>query len=422
MSGQERTDAAEALWTLQGVAVERVEVVEEPSREEPGRRVKLVYLRDKRKWSLCECGSKSHPRLFLESEPRRFRDCSLGDYETFVIATPYRLRCGKATTVETFPWEAQGFRTTRRFFERVAALCRHTTVSEVARLVALSWDTVARIDGASTRLALGGDEPDLGSLRWIGVDEVSRTGGHVYFTVVTDLISGRVVFLGDGKREGALVEFFEKLGPRRCRRIRGVVSDLGSSYLPVIARFIPHARHVLDRFHIVQWLNEGLNDLRRRIFGGAPKDELGQSLKVKKWILLSARENLDFEHKVELERLCSLNHPLYIAYLLKEQLRAILHHPWSYLGALRRNLVAWCATARGAAPEYVKIANRLEPHLEKVVAGFNSGVRLGFVEATNGKIALIRRQARGYRNIEIFKLKIFQRCSLPSDPYGRVVL
>jgi len=47
--------------------------------------------------------------------------------------------------------------------------------------------------GGSPALALGGSSPSLDGLRWIGVDEVSRTGGHVYFTVVTDLQAGRVV-------------------------------------------------------------------------------------------------------------------------------------------------------------------------------------------------------------------------------------
>src|SRR5690606_19922214 len=132
-------------------------------------------------------------------------------------------------------------------------------------------------------LAMGGKEPSLDGLRFIGVDEVSRTGGHSYFTLVTNLESGGVVWIAEGKRAAALQQFFERLGPRGCKRISIVVSDLGGGYLTAIARYIPHARHVLDRFHIVQWLNEALNEVRRRVFGGAPRDELGRSLKVRKW-------------------------------------------------------------------------------------------------------------------------------------------
>ncbi len=72
--------------------------------------------------------------------------------------------------------------------------------------------------------------------------------------------------------------------------------------------------------------------------------------------------------------------------------------------------------------EIVKVAAPLEPHLESVVAGHRHGLRLGLVESINSKIAILRAQARGYRDPEYFKFKIFQRCSLPDNPWAQVVL
>ena len=294
---REQVDGAARLWGLQGFRVEDVELKKEVLSEGGARWMKVVRVIDQRKWHLCPCGRRDHEVLFAEDEESWYRDCSLGDFETYVVALPMRLRCGGGSRVEQFPWAADGHRMTRRFFERLAALCHQMPVSAAAKMCGVSWDTAARVDAAAIRLALGGDVPGLGRLRWLGIDEVSRTGGHVYFTVVTDLETGRVVHLGDGKREEALAGFFEKLGPRGCRKIRGVVSDLAASFLNVIERYVPKARHAIDRFHIVQWTNEALNEIRRRIFGGAPKDALGKDLKVKKWILLSAQENLEPEHQ-----------------------------------------------------------------------------------------------------------------------------
>jgi transposase len=262
----------------------------------------------------------------------------------------------------------------------------------------------------------------LGKLKWIGVDEVSRTGGNVFFTIVTDLESGRVVYLGDGKTEEALAGFFDQLGPRACKRIKGVVSDLAASYLNVIVKYVPHAKHAIDRFHIVQWVNRALSDVRRRIFGGAPKGGLGRELKVKKWVLVSARENLKPESEQLLQRLKELNQPLYRAYLLKEELRALLHETWTDLAALRHGLRAWCVAASEAAPEFGKVAARLTLHEEKVVDGFLKGMKMGVVEAINGKVALLRWRARGYRMADYFKLKIFQACSLGHNPWASVIL
>ena len=49
-------------------------------------------------------------------------------------------------------------------------------------------------------------------------------------------------------------------------------------------------------------------------------------------------------------------------------------------------------------------------------------VPLGLAESINSKIGVLRFQARGYRDPEYFGLKIFQRCSLPDNPWAVIVL
>ena len=125
------------------------------------------------------------------------------------------------------------------------------------------------------------------------------------------MLSGQVVWIGDGKGEKGMRPFLEALGPKGRRRIQGVVSDLG--YHTVITTWLPKAVHILDRFHIVQWMNEALNQLRRRIFSAAPIDEMGRTLKVKKWVLLSAMDKLTRKDMNVLEQLAEVNEPLYHA-------------------------------------------------------------------------------------------------------------
>ncbi len=417
MNQNERDDLAIYLG-LQTFEVALVEV-EASRRRGP---IKVVSLARGSGSHRCpECGREHAEGLFEEAEPIRFRDCSIGDFETYLEVEPVRVGCCGGTRVERLPFVMPGFRMTRRFFERIAALCTRLPIAVVAAMVKLSWATVAKVDGRAIELGLGDHALDLKALRWIGVDEVSWTGGRKYFTIVTDLESGRVVWIGDGKGRRGLLPFLRALGPKGRRKLRGVVSDLG--YQPIIARRLRHAVHVLDRFHIVQWVNEALTRLRRRLFSGAPRDELGRTFKVKKWLLLSARENLEHRDKLLLHELMELNQPLYQGYLLKEQLRGILKHPWRYFNVLRERLHDWIVAALGSGlPEFEPVALRLSDHLDAVIAGHQHDVPLGLVEAINSKIAVLRHQARGYRDPEYFKLKIFQRCSLPDNPWARIVL
>lgn len=415
---QEQGDCVATYLGLQGFTVVAVERVEHPHRG----LVKVVRVERRDGQHECsECGRRQAAGLFVEQEPIRLRDCSIGDLETYIEVRPMRIGCCGATRVERLPFAAPGFRMTHRFFERIAALCTRMPVATVAQMAKLSWATVAKVDGRAIELGLGDRSAALEGLRWIGVDEVSRTGGHVYFTIVTNLKSGRVVWIGDGKGRKGLLPFLRALGRKGRRKLRGVVSDLG--YRSIIADQLPHAVHVLDRFHIVQWVNEALNQIRRRLFSGAPRDEVGRTLKVKKWLLLSARENLKHKDKLLLTELMELNQPLYQAYLLKEQLRAVLRHPWKYIGVLRDRLHEWILGVFDTTlPELVRVAHRIANHLDAVIAGHEHDVPLGLCEAINGKIAVLRRQARGYRDAEYFKLKIFQRCSLPDNPWARIVL
>lgn len=368
-----------------------------------------------------DCGRDHAEGLFEEAEAIRVRDCSIGDFETYLEYVPVRVACCGGTRVERLPFVMAGFRMTRRFFERIAALCTRLPIEVVARMAQLSWATVAKVDAHAIHLGLGSRALDLTKLRWIGVDEVSWTGGRRYFTIVTDLETGRVVWIGDGKGRRGMLPFLRALGARGRRKLRGVVSDLG--YQSIIASRLRHAVHVLDRFHIVQWVNDALTHLRRRLFSGAPRDELGRTFKVKKWLLLSARENLEPHDRLQLDELMELNQPLYQGYLLKEQLRGILRYPWRYFGVLRDRLHDWIVSVLGSGlKEFKPVALRLAEHLDAVIAGHQHDVPLGLVEAINSKIAALRYQARGYRDPEYFKLKIFQRCSLPDNPWARIVL
>lgn len=398
-----------------------VEAVEQVADKRWGT-IKVVHVVRQQGLHRCpDCDRRHRHGLFDEFEPVRFRDCSIGDWPTFIQVRAMRIACCGGTRVEQLPFVMPGFRMTRRFFSRIAALCTRLPIQAVSAMSGLSWDTVARVDKRAIELALGDTDPSLLRLRWIGVDEVSRTGGHVYFTIVTDLESGRVVWIGDGKGERGFLPFLKALGRRGRRKIRGVVSDLG--YVGVVSTHLPKAQTILDRFHIVQWVNDALNQLRRRLFSAAPKHGLGKTLKLRKWMLLSARESLARSDKLLLDKLIVLNMPLYQAYLLKEDLRGILRHPWRYFRVLRRRLHRWIAAARATAlPELRRVADRLEPHIESVVAGHQNKLRMGLVESINSKIAALRVQARGYRDPEYFKLKIFQRCSLPDNPWAAIVL
>ncbi len=56
-----------------------------------------------------------------------------------------------------------------------------------------------------------------------------------------------------GRSKAALSRFFIEQGPRWCHSVNTAVTDGSHSYRAAIHRYLPRARHVLDRFHALRW-------------------------------------------------------------------------------------------------------------------------------------------------------------------------
>ena len=69
----------------------------------------------------------------------------------------------------------------------------------------------------------------------------------------------------EGRSKAALSRFFIAQGPRWCHSVNTVVTDGSHSYRAAIHRYLPGARHVLDRFHAVRWFTQGLTLVRREL-------------------------------------------------------------------------------------------------------------------------------------------------------------
>ena len=94
-----------------------------------------------------------------------------------------------------------GFADTRltysKTFERyVVELSRHMTIQDVAIHLDVGWDMIKEIQ--KRYLTKRYSRPILKDLQLIAIDEISIGKSHNYLTVVLDLISGAVVFIGDG--------------------------------------------------------------------------------------------------------------------------------------------------------------------------------------------------------------------------------
>jgi transposase len=150
-----------------------------------------------------------------------------------------------------------------------------------------------------------------------------------------------------------------------------------------------------------------LTELRRELFREA-QGPLGKSvLKGIRWLLLKNPENLDDgkNERARLEEALDLNQPLAIAYYLKDDLRRFWEQAdWT---TAFQFLEDWCARAEASGIRTLqKFAATLSGHRSGLLAWYHHPISTGPLEGVNNKIKLLQRRAYGYRDLELFKLRI----------------
>ncbi len=188
-------------------------------------------------------------------------------------------------------------------------LLGHMTIMAVAVHLNVGWYSVKELFKRRLQARFG--RPKLKRLERIAIDEISIEHGHRYLTVVLDLDTGAVVFIGRGKGANALDPFWKCLEAAHAK-IQAVATDMSPAYIFAVRENLPKAIYVFDHFHVVKLFNQRLSDFRRELQREA-EGPLGKKLlKGTRWLILKNPENLD-ESKGERARLKEdqrINHSL----------------------------------------------------------------------------------------------------------------
>lgn len=145
-----------------------------------------------------------------------------------------RLRCPScdSTRAEGLDFVAPSARVTKRMTRYVAGICRMLSVAEVARHLGLDWKLVKACDKAVLAEEFG--ETDTSGLRLLAIDESSLKKGHRYITVVLDYETGRVVWMGEGRKAKTLRAFFDLLSAKARAAIEAVAIDMWAPYIRAV--------------------------------------------------------------------------------------------------------------------------------------------------------------------------------------------
>ncbi len=275
------------------------------------------------------------------------------------------------------------------------------TMSDVAELTLLSWDTVKTI--TKTHLAKDYGKPALRDVRYLGIDEIHLGKKRRFYTIVIDLEDGRILWAAPGRGKTALRGFWRRLRAAKAK-IQAVATDMSAAYWSAVLEHLPDAALVFDKFHIVKLMNERLDDLRREMVREA-EGPLKLKIKGTRFLLMRNQENLKADQIPKLDQALRLNEPLLLGWYLKEELREL----WNQTSRkqMQAFLKDWCDKAgQTGIGQMLKMAKTLRTHASGILTYADHQIGSGKLEGINNKIKTLTKRSYGFHDENFFILKL----------------
>ena len=367
---------------------------------------------------LCSC-CKQPAATYDHLKERRFKFIPLWGYKVELVYKPRRVDCKKdGVKVELIPWADGKSPVCKPFKIFLAYWAKLLSWQETSRQFKVSWQNV--FESVQYVVAYGLKHRNLDNVESIGIDEIQYLKGHKYLTLVYQIDKGlrRLIYIGKDRKAKTLLRFFYQFGKERCQRIKVVCSDLWKPYLKIVKRKLPDSVHILDRFHVMKYLNDAVDKTRREERARLHRDGYEPILEKSRWCLLKNKKNQKHSQLAKLRELLQYNLKSVRCYLLKEAFQ----HLWTYKTSKGAEgfLKTWLTRAmRSKLPELKKVAKRLRKHQKLLLNYFSVKERVSnaVVEGFNLKAKLTMRKSYGFKRFETLELALYHTLgNLPEPP------
>lgn len=233
---------------------------------------------------------------------------------------------------------------------------------------------------------------------------------------VTNLVAplaGKVLFNAMGRDSKALEESLSILSQGRKMTVEKFAVDMHEAFISTIEKECPHAEVCIDRFHLVQKVNEAFDKVRKFEFKKAKecKDEFSENMLEphRRFILVSRHKDLSKSEQKLLDKLRTVNKSIHTAMLLVEYFHKTLDK--TTVSSFRKSLFTWYLVVRESKLEpFIKLAKMIRKYRRNIEAYIKSRLTTAVAEGLNNKIKVLKRMAYGYTNPISFCRKILQRC------------
>ena len=242
-----------------------------------------------------ECGN-THS-IYDTRKIRTWRHLDTMQFPTFIHCQLPRINCPEhGVKSAQSPWanKQSGFTLMFEAFA-IQVLKASKSVEAARKLLGLNWQQVESIKRQAVNRGLGRRSKD--DINYVGVDEKQFRKGHNYITTLVDIDQGAVLEVVEDRTKESCKTLIDKaLNEYQQSNVKAICMDMWKPFYNAFSEKIPNASIVHDHFHISQYLNKAVDQIRKK-----ENKELDTTTnnpsKKSKFLWLSNPENLSEEVK-----------------------------------------------------------------------------------------------------------------------------
>lgn len=356
--------------------------------------------------------------------PIKLRHLPILGYVVYIRLCPRRYRCpycdDHPTTTQQLRWYRPKALHTIPYEQHLLIQLVNSTVEDVCQKEDTSYDAVLGTLDAWVTTTIDWDA--IPRFAILGIDEIALKKGHRDFVVIVTARAAdghlTVLTVLADRTKATLVAWMDTIPAAIRQQIRTVCTDMWEAYVAAAREGLPHARIVIDRYHVAIHYRDCADTLRKqelkRLRKELPKDAADQ-LKQTMWPFRKRQADLEPSEQDRLVRLFELSPLLKQAYDLREQLTTIFDTARSKADGLRRIRFWRRRVEKSGLRCFDPFLKLLDTWLDLIANYFCQRQTSGFVEGLNNKLKVLKRRCFGLFNPQ----RLFQRITLDLDGYRR---
>ena len=177
----------------------------------------------------------------------------------------------------------------------IETLLQTKSQTRTARLLRLSVDQVRHVMERSVSFGLS-LRRSTQVYRHLSIDEKSLHKRHDYVSILTDNDTGIVLDVVGGRKKENVNQLIDKsLTPLQQQWVQTISMDMWEPYMLAAKEHFPQAHICHDMFHLVTYLNNAVNDVRKREVRRASELRRTKFLFLKDTANLTDRERIRFD-------------------------------------------------------------------------------------------------------------------------------